>query len=116
MDLSTMKIKQAIIFRKDLKMSPGKMVAQGAHAAVEAVAKASLEAVERWRRNGITKVVLRCADEKELYKLYKKAVSLELPAAIIVDEGRTEVKPGSVTALGIGPGEIDEVTGDLKLW
>ena len=111
-----MSIKQAIIFRKDLKMSSGKMVAQGCHAAVEAVEVTPIHRIRTWRRNGLAKVVLEAANEATLHDLHRKAVALDLPSVLIRDQGRTEVEPGSVTALAIGPGDIDALTGDLSLW
>lgn len=105
--------------RADLGMSPGKLAAQAAHAAVKAVDIAPAEWVDEWNRHGCTKVVLEVYDEDSLIKLYKMAVAAYLPAVVIADEGRTEVKPGSITALGIGPApdaDINGITGSLGLY
>lgn len=105
--------------RADLGMSPGKLAAQAAHAAVRTVAVTPTDMLDTWERNGCTKVVLEVWDEETLIKLYKLAVAAYLPAVIIADEGRTEVKPGSLTALGIGPApiaDINAITGMLNLY
>lgn len=112
-------MKQVLVMRADLGMSPGKLAAQAAHAAVKAVNIAPSEYVDEWDRKGCTKVVLEVWDEETLVKLYKIAVAAYLPAVLIADEGRTEVKPGSITGLGIGPapdGDINLITGTLNLY
>ena len=105
--------------RESLGMSPGKLAAQAAHAAVLAYDKAPREYCDEWNRNGVTKIVLGVWGEDHIVALYKTAVSHYLPAALVCDEGRTEVPAGSITAVGIGPApdnQIDEVTGHLHLY
>ena len=111
-----MMYKQAIIVRKDLKMSAGKIAAQVAHASVEAWKKADKKIRDAWEREGAKKVVLQAQNEKELLELKKK--SGKLPTALIRDAGLTEIPPGTITCLAIGPAreeEIDKLTGSLKL-
>ena len=116
-----MEVKQVIVVRSDLNLSVGKLAVQVAHASVEASEAARLrypDVWRLWRSRGCKKVVLKCRDLSELEFLYRKAVSLSLPSALIQDAGLTEVPPGTVTALGIGPyysDVIDKVTGRLPL-
>ncbi|HDD26177.1 MAG TPA: peptidyl-tRNA hydrolase [Acidilobales archaeon] len=101
-------------------MSKGKLATQVAHAAVEAFIKASKrrgEWVDEWLRQGQKKVVLKVSSLGELMEVYEKAKLLDLPTCIIADAGRTELPPGTITAVGIGPAPshiIDKVTGRLK--
>lgn len=100
-------------------MSPGKLAAQVAHAAVLALDKASNERVAEWNNTGMTKIVLRVDNEAHLLDIYKQAVADYLPTSLICDEGRTEVTPGTFTCVGIGPAEcsaIDSITGQLLLY
>lgn len=121
MDGKIFNYKQAIIIRSDLKMSKGKIASQAAHAAISAAEecrKIKPEWFRAWLEEGQKKVVLRGRDEKELRKLLREAEELGLPAALIEDAGLTEIPPGTVTALGIGPAPselIDKITGKLKL-
>jgi PTH2 family peptidyl-tRNA hydrolase len=111
--------KQAIILRKDIKMSVGKAISQAVHAALGAVNLADKAEVENWEREGGKKIVLKVGSLKELKNLYLKAKKLRLPCFLVRDAGLTQLKPGTVTALAIGPAkeeDIDRVTGKLKLY
>jgi peptidyl-tRNA hydrolase, PTH2 family len=110
--------KQVILVRTDLKLPKGKMAAQVAHASVDCVLKSYRSKVMRWKRIGMKKIVLKVADLNELKKYQKLATEHHLKNSLISDAGRTTVKAGTVTVLGIGPDlseKIDKVTGELKM-
>lgn len=109
--------KQVIVLRKDLKMSKGKAAAQACHAAVHSFEKANLELIKKWRKRGSKKIVLGVDNEKDIMKIYYQARKLKIPCFLVKDAGLTELIPGTVTALGLGPDEekkIDSLTGKLK--
>jgi PTH2 family peptidyl-tRNA hydrolase len=109
--------KQVILVRKDLNLSKGKLAAQVAHGAVEAVLKADNNLIKKWRNEGMKKVVLVVNNEKEFYKYLQEAKDFGIPTALITDAGRTEISPGTKTVLAIGPYKsdiIDSITGNLK--
>jgi len=111
--------KQCIILRDDLKLSKGKAAVQTAHAALLSYERAPLPDRRRWKSQGQKKVVLKVPGLSALYKLRDEAEQRNLPAAIVEDAGLTEIPPGTVTALGIGPAraeEIDKLTKDLALY
>jgi PTH2 family peptidyl-tRNA hydrolase len=54
----------------------------------------------------------------ELEKVKRHAISLDLPWSEVTDAGHTQIAPGTVTCISIGPApeeKIDKVTKDLKL-
>ncbi len=113
-----MELKQVILVRTDLKMPKGKMAAQCAHASSSALLKSHKDDIKKWQKQGMKKVVLRVRDEKELLELKNKAEDLGLVTAIVQDAGRTVLKPGTITCLGIGPDKeekVDKVSGKLKM-
>jgi peptidyl-tRNA hydrolase, PTH2 family len=111
-------MKQIIVIRTDLKMSKGKTASQSSHASYSAVKKVDKKIVVKWEQEGQKKVVLKAKDEKELIELQQSCNKKGIPCALITDAGHTQVEPGTITALGIGPFDedvIDEITGDLPL-
>ncbi|MFW9926218.1 MAG: peptidyl-tRNA hydrolase Pth2 [Candidatus Thorarchaeota archaeon] len=117
----TFTYKQVIAVRTDLDMSRGKIAVQVAHGSVSAAEQARVHKQDVWRawlREGQKKVAVKVTSEEELLELRRQAVTKNLPYALIRDAGMTELPPGTITVLGIGPAKaeiIDEVTGELKL-
>ena len=111
-------MKQVILVRDDLKIPKGKLAAQCSHASVEATLKSDKDAVKEWRKEGMTKIILKVENEKELLKYNQIAKDSGLTTALITDAGRTFFKEPTRTCLAIGPDDeekIDKITGNLKL-
>jgi PTH2 family peptidyl-tRNA hydrolase len=88
-----MDFKQCIVVREDLKLSPGKLAVQVAHASVmslERAEKMDKSAVSSWKAEGQKKVVLKVANVQELFRLREDAERAGLPSAIVADAGLTE--------------------------
>jgi len=110
--------KQVIVVRSDLKLSKGKLAVQVAHASLGAYKKAHAMSRVEWENQGAKKVVVKVENDRELLRAFNIAKELHLPATLIKDAGRTELEPGTMTAVAIGPAqesEIDKITGKLKL-
>ncbi|PSQ14394.1 aminoacyl-tRNA hydrolase [Halobacteriales archaeon QS_8_69_73] len=112
-------MKQAIVARTDLGMGQGKLAAQVAHASLSAYESADSSARSGWTSGGQKKVVLKGAGESQLQELADQARREGLPYALVRDAGHTQLEPGTLTALAVGPGAenvIDKVTGELSLY
>ena len=127
----TDKVKQVIVMRKDLNMSKGKMVTQGAHASIafltnkmkdnlsnpEALWWVNLSQAEKeWVYGTFFKVCVGVDSKKELLDIGYNAVMLGLSVKYI--EETTGFDKPTVTCLAIGPdysSKIDPVTKHLKL-
>ncbi len=117
-------MKMTIAVRKDLEISCGKAAAQVGHAAVECVLLAMRDVrwrkwLDKWLAEGQKKVVLAAEDAAHLYQIYETAKRLDLPTAVVVDAGLTELPPNTPTAVCVGPGPddvVDKVTGSLRLY
>ena len=114
-------MKQVIVVNTSIKMSRGKLCAQVAHASIASLIetqKKNKTLIKKWLNGGQKKVVLKAKNENELINLYKKAKEKNLVCEIIRDAGLTEIKPNTITCIGIGPDEeekINKVTGSLPL-
>jgi PTH2 family peptidyl-tRNA hydrolase len=112
-------MKQAIVARTDLGMGQGKLAAQVAHASLSAYEDAGERTRSAWKGGGQKKVVLKGDGEDVLFELAETARAAGLPNAIVRDAGHTQLDPGTVTTLAVGPGDedaVDRVTGDLSLY
>ena len=125
------KVKQVIVMRKDLNMSKGKMVTQGAHASIafltnkmkdnlsnpEALWWVNLSQAEKeWVYGTFFKVCVGVDSKKELLDIGYNAVMLGLSVKYI--EETTGFDEPTFTCLAIGPdysSKIDPVTKHLKL-
>jgi PTH2 family peptidyl-tRNA hydrolase len=99
-------------------MSEGKKCAQTAHASLGSYKKTDKKVVKKWESEGQKKVVLKVDSEKEILDLYEKIKREKIPCFLVEDAGLTELEPGTITALGIGPEKeevLNRITGRLKL-
>lgn len=111
-------MKQAILVRQDLKMPPGKAMSQASHASVEAVLQTSKEKIDKWKEEGMKKIILKVKDKGELLKYNRLAKKEKLITALIKDAAKTFFKKSTITCLAIGPDKdekINKVTSTLKL-
>jgi len=113
--------KQVIVIRNDLKMGKGKIAAQACHASIEAFIRAQKicpNVVKEWLKEGQKKAVVKVNSEKELLEVFKEANIEGLPCSLIRDAGRTQLIPGTHTAVAVGPEKeekVERITGKLKL-
>ncbi len=113
--------KQVILVRTDLKMGVGKKCAQSCHASVTVsdLVRVQNKAIwKNWKNSGQKKVVLKIQNMDQLKEVLNKLESKNITYFVVSDAGLTQLIPGTITAVGIGPvlsAEIDKITGDLKL-
>ena len=112
-------MKQAIVARTDLGMGTGKLAAQVAHASLSAYEDTADRPRREWKGGGQKKVVLQADGESALFELADVAERRGLPHAVVRDAGHTQLDPGTVTTLAVGPASpeaVDRVTGELSLY
>ena len=113
--------KMTVLMRDDLKMSKGKIAAQAGHAAVNcalSIKKKDPDAFEKWTCSGQPIIVLKISSERELFEFKAVADAQSLNNSVVCDAGRTQIEPGTITCLGIGPATsavLDKITGELKM-
>jgi len=120
------RVKQVIVYRRDLAMRKGKIAAQAAHASMAVFFERNEGPIGElvvplhgpiaaWVHGPFAKVVLSVETEADLLRVHEEARARGVPTALITDSGRTEF--GGVptrTTVAVGPwvaGAIDEITG-----
>ena len=102
-----------IIINSDLKMSKGKIAAQVGHAVMWITYKLrESEILSKWMHQSYTKIILKATGKQIVDLKYK--FKDEMFTWIIFDEGRTEIKPNSLTAIGFEPMERSKTPTELK--
>lgn len=118
---SDQELKMVLIVRQDLKMRPGKIASQCAHAATGMYAElvqSNRTLLRKWEQCGQPKIVVTCKNQGEMNNLKEAAEEIGLPTFVVADAGRTQVLAGSKTVLAVGPGPkaiVDSVAGKLNL-
>ena len=96
-----------ILVNNNLNMSKGKLASQVAHSACNVVSymvKNPTPTYREWLRTGAAKIVLR-SDVNEMESLTSlfNNRSHEIWCDYILDQGKTEVSPGSLTTIAFNP-------------
>ncbi len=110
--------KQIIIVRRDLKIGQGKLIVQCIHASIGSMKLVNKQIIKNWEFEGNKKVVLKVNSLQEMKQIESRIKKVGIPYFLVKDAGLTQLKAGTVTALGIGPvkeRDVDKITGKLKL-
>ncbi|KRH94850.1 Peptidyl-tRNA hydrolase [Pseudoloma neurophilia] len=118
-----------LIINNDLKMSKGKILSQVCHLISEIFTtflKEHVGVIKDWKKKGEAKIVLKASFQniKDIIKNVENYNNLidknsQLKITRIHDAGRTQVAPGSLTVISIGPCEKEiasKFVADLKMY
>ena len=119
--------KMVFVVNTSLKLKPGKLASQTAHAAVSLYIKSKSESkkhllffneIDTWVSQGQKKIVLKGIDSPQLVQMNTIAQESSIMSVLIQDAGHTHLKPGSLTCLGLfgKEEEINRITGSLNLY
>jgi len=108
-----------IIVNKDLKMSTGKIISQTSHLFSELYSKLrKVKSFKKWKEEGQAKIVLKGSEEQIIEILKTEKQNDDILVLSIFDAGRTQIKSGSLTCIGLF-GDVSDVkpkTSHLKLF
>ena len=98
-----------VVVNKALNMSAGKLAAQVGHAIVGTCARyRGTDLNDRWLRFPHRwMIILEAKDGEQLYYLYDYLLERRVTSYRVIDEGVNEIRPFSITALGVGPLDKD---------
>lgn len=110
-------LKMWLAIRTDVKMSPGKLAVQAAHAASGLTL---LNVMDRhalfasYFANAMPKIAVQVASEGALARVAFEARAAGLPSYLVTDAGRSEVPAGTMTVCAFGPAYRDDLPPFLK--
>eukprot|EP00300_Choanocystis_sp_HF-7_P002138 c11669_g1_i1.p1 GENE.c11669_g1_i1~~c11669_g1_i1.p1 ORF type:complete len:256 (+),score=62.29 c11669_g1_i1:39-806(+) len=113
--------KLTVLVRQDLGMSVGKIVSQCAHAVLAAYREGLVQnpsMIGEWQSEGEPVIVLTVGSLQQLNDLAVQARQHNIRVNAVQDAGRTQVEPGTVTVVALGPdrvSRIDAITRNLPL-
>ena len=88
-----------VVLRKDLRLGKGKFCTQSAHAIVTLIP----ERGKKWNFEKKPVEIWTVKDEENLLSIYRQAQKLKVNCTLIRDAGKTQIAPGTKTAVGLGP-------------
>ncbi|MHA1211723.1 MAG: peptidyl-tRNA hydrolase, partial [Candidatus Heimdallarchaeota archaeon] len=101
-----------VVLRRDIHMGKGKFSAQTAHAIVSLFPQRNL----KWDFGAKPIEIWTVKGEENLLGIHRKAAKMDVNCSIIRDAGKTQLAPGTRTAVGIGPineAEFDRIMYEL---
>ena len=116
-------LRMYILINSSIKMTPGKMISQAGHVVsmvTETMVKKYPSAWDRYRRDCQTKIVLKCPQllMETVIARYSKEMNECVWCEHVLDAGRTQVEPNTLTAIAFCPMnkcDLPEILSDLKL-
>ncbi|NHJ32908.1 MAG: hypothetical protein FK732_08600 [Asgard group archaeon] len=89
----------AVVLRKDIRMGKGKFSVQTAHAIVSLISEKNLN----WDFKNKPIEIWTVKSEEDLLGINRQIQKLKINRSLIRDAGKTQLDPGTKTAVGIGP-------------
>ncbi|MCG3253524.1 MAG: hypothetical protein KAX09_06725 [Candidatus Heimdallarchaeota archaeon] len=88
-----------VVLRKDIRMGKGKFSVQTAHAIVSLLSEKGL----KWDFKDKPIEIWTVKSEEDLLGIHRQIQKLKINCSLIRDAGKTQLDPGTKTAVGIGP-------------
>jgi PTH2 family peptidyl-tRNA hydrolase len=111
-------MKVVVAVRADLGMSIGKTAAQVGHGIHVLCREAASNRLDAWESSDSPIIVVQVPNLDEFNALIARCSAAAMSCFPIEDAGRTEIEPGTLTVVAVGPGtreELQGLTGSLKL-
>jgi PTH2 family peptidyl-tRNA hydrolase len=88
-----------VVLRKDIRMGKGKFSVQTAHAIVSLLSERNI----KWDLQKKPTEIWTVKSEENLLGIHRQIQKLKINCSLIRDAGKTQLDPGTKTAVGVGP-------------